>query len=329
MLQCLVGGLFLAISTAGRATVINNNWTLGDAATAAAAAPVFDSVGWVQITEGASTFRGTGVLVAPNWVLTAAHNWLTDEVTALSFNIGGTTYQGSSGRWYQHPAWLAAPDVGPAQGWDIALFHLATPVVGAPSVELYDGNDELGATVLFGGYGLAGTTTTGPRPNPVPTLYAGRNTVDRVVSVSGSGETGGLLLIDFDDGTVGRNSLAGSAIYSTTGGALTSIPNGTITALDSGIGYLNIESTTASGDSGGPAFADFGDGYELVGLASWGVNPTQPGNLYGSGYGDVTYFTRVSPHVGWIAATIPEPSTFVLVLFSFAAVCLLRRDRGR
>jgi hypothetical protein len=302
-----------------RAVVVNSDWTLGDSA-AAAAAPLFENIGWIQITEGPSTYRGTGVLVASDWVLTAAHNWLTDEVTALSFNLGGVSYQAANGQWYQHPGWAADPQVGPTQGWDIALFQLSIPVPGVSPVTLYSGSGELGASLFLGGYGLAGTAATGPRPNPVPTLYAAQNTVDRVVSLTGPDGAGGLLLADFDDGTGTRNSLAGSAIYSTTGGTLTSVPNGTISAQSSSASFVTLEGTTASGDSGGPAFADFGSGYELVGLTSWGVNPTQPGNLYGSGYGDATYFTRVSPFVPWIAATIPEPSTYLLVLLGAGAL---------
>jgi len=134
-----------------------------------------------------------------------------------------------------------------------------------------------------------------------------------------------MLLVDFDDGTGARNSLAGSAIYGTNGGTPGSIPNGTITAQSSSASFATLEGTSASGDSGGPAFADFGNGHELVGLVSWGVNPTAPGNLYGGGYGDVTYFTRVSAFNDWIVATIPEPSTTFLVCISLGLALLRRR----
>ena len=43
-----------------------------------------------------------------------------------------------------------------------------------------------------------------------------------------------------------------------------------------------LEGTTAAGDSGGPVFADFGKGPEVVGLVCWGVNPANPSNPYGS-----------------------------------------------
>jgi hypothetical protein len=156
----------------------------------------------------------------------------------------------------------------------------------------------------------------------MPTLYAAHNTVDRVVALTGLDGAGGLLLSDFDDGSATRNSLAGSAIYSTTGGTLASVPNGTISAQSSSASIVTLEGTTASGDSGAPAFADFGSGYELVGLASWGVNPTAPGNLYGSGYGDAAYFTRVSSFGPWIAATVPEPRMHHLLILASVVLAL-------
>jgi hypothetical protein len=87
-----------------------------------------------------------------------------------------------------------------------------------------------------------------------------------------------------------------------------------------------LEGTSAAGDSGAPAFADFGNGPEVVELVSWGVNPTNPLHPYGSGSGDVTYLTRVSAFKDWIGATIPEPQ--VLLLFPAAFACwVLRRFR--
>lgn len=327
----LVGSLVLAgvASATLEAVVVHGDWTLGDSAVAADTA-VFDSVGWVEIQEGSSTYRGTGVLVAADWVLTAAHNWLAEEVTGLNFHLGGTAYTATLGQWYQHPGWQANPEVGPAQGWDMALFHLVQPVTGITAAPRYSGSKELGASILFGGYGLAGTATTGPRPNAAPTLYAAWNTIDRVVSITGEAGMGGALLADFDDGGGARNSLAGAGVYDTSGASFSFIPNGTISAQSSSATFVALEGTTASGDSGGPAFADFGNGYELVGLVSWGVNPTNPGNLYGSGYGDVTYFTRVSSGNDWIAAIIPEPNRIGLVGLSLIGSLASRaRRRGR
>ncbi len=137
-----------------------------------------------------------------------------------------------------------------------------------------------------------------------------------------------MLVTDFDDGSAFRNSLSGSAVYDTLGHSVSSIAGGTITSQSSTTTVMTLQGTTAPGDSGGPAFADFGSGLQLVGLVSWGVNPTAPENLYGSGYGDAAYFTRVSAFNGWITATIPEPSSIFLLgsgILVFAALDLHRR----
>lgn len=283
-----------------------------DQALALAQNPSYASVGWVGIQEGASSYRGTGVLISPEWVLTAAHNWLTDAVTGLDFHIGGTTYSATAGDWLQNPGWLTNPAVGHAQGWDIALFHLSSPVTGIAPATLYSGTAELGMIVTLVGAGSAGTATTGPRPNPAPLLYASTNVIDRVVSIGGMA-AGGLLAMDFDDGSALHNALTGSAIFDTTGHAV-SLTNGlAVLAQSSTAALTTLEGTSAAGDSGGPAFADFGNGPEVVGLVSWGVNPTNPSNLYGSGAGDITYLTRVSAFNDWIYTSIPEPGALSLV----------------
>lgn len=325
-----IGILFMAMNPA-HAVVVNNNDSLAAASTLASDAadyPAFASVGTVQVQEGASSYLGTGILIAPDWVLTAAHNWDTGAVTSLSFSINGITYSAQSGQWFQDPQWVSDPNVSLTQGSDIALFHLTQTVPGAAPVTLYTGTNELGALVTVLGSGLAGTAATGPRSNPASTIYAIHNTIDRVITLSGQ-SPGGLLAFDFDDGSTTHNSLAGSAVYDTLGHAVTSIPNGTIASQSSTSTVMTLEGTTAAGDSGGPAFADFGSGLELIGLTSWGVNPTNPGNLYGSGYGDITYLTEVSAASDWINATIPEPTGSHLLILGFMVLFVFWRPCSR
>ena len=296
------------------------------AAQALAANPSYASVGWVGIHEGSSDYRGSGVLIAPEWVLTAAHNWLANEVTGLEFHIAGTTYTASSGDWLQHPGWLASPGVDYTQGSDIALIHLSAPVTGIAPAVLYGGVAELGALITLVGAGSAGTAATGPRPNPTPLLYATTNVIDRVIT---SGVTpAGLLGMDFDDGSASHNTLAGSAIYDTLGHQVALSDSLTVLSLPSSTSLSLLEGTSAAGDSGGPAFADFGNGPEVVGLVSWGVNPSNLSNPYGSGAGDVTYLTRVSAFNDWIYTTIPEPGVASLVLAAALPFLCHRRRQG-
>ena len=319
--------LFVVVAPS-EAVVVNSSYPLADSAALAADVtdyPVFGATGVVQIQEGASSYLGTGTLVAPDWVLTAAHNWDTGAVTALSFRIGGTTYAAQPGQWFQNPQWVSNPNVSLTQGADIALFHLDHPVAVATPAPLYTGNLELGSGVVVLGAGLAGTSATGPRPNASSTLYGVRNTIDRVIMESPG--NGGLLACDFDDGTVTHNSLTGSDLYDTLGISTATVPGGGVSFVSSSTFVMTLEGTTAAGDSGGPAFADFGSGLQLVGVVSWGVNPTAPGNLYGSGLGDITYFTRVSAFNDWITATIPEPGVVPLLVLALLFCLFLHRSR--
>lgn len=65
--------------------------------------PAYSGIGSVTITEGNAQFRGTGVLVANDWVLTVAHNWDANAVTDLSFNWNGQSYAANPFAWQQHP----------------------------------------------------------------------------------------------------------------------------------------------------------------------------------------------------------------------------------
>ncbi|MBC8011779.1 MAG: trypsin-like serine protease [Burkholderiales bacterium] len=261
-------------------------------------------------------------------MLTAAHNWDTTAVTGLSFHIGGVSYPAQPAAWLQNPGWVSSPSVSLNQGWDMALFRLASPVVGVVPATLYGGTSELGASVTFLGAGLAGTAATGPRSNSTPNFYAGTNVIDRVLSMDGAAGSGGLLAWDFDDGSTLRNTLTGVAVANETG-TFSTVTGAMVLAQSSSVSPTSFEATSAAGDSGAPVFADFGTGPELIGLVSWGVNPSAPANLYGSGYGDITYLTRISAQRDWIYATIPEPAWSALAFGAgMLILAMLRRRRS-
>ncbi len=122
--------------------------------------------------------EGHGVLIAPQWVVTAAHaapmQGMEEDVT-----IGGVarrvkrviTYPGykrlpdklikealESGDLSKVSAFLASSN-------DIALIELASPVTDVTPVPLYRGNKEVGMTVELVGKGATGNGTKGQYPH--------------------------------------------------------------------------------------------------------------------------------------------------------------------
>lgn len=314
-----------------RAILIDNTWNLtgsNQLATDFVNFPSFAAAGQVGITEGAAGFNGTGVLIAPDWVLTAAHNWNNASVTALTFTIGGTLYNANLAERFQHPLWNSAPSplanasVGISQGWDIALFRLTTAVTGITPAQIYTGTNELNSQVYTLGFGRTGTGTTAVTNNVSGAIHGISNTVDRTTSQTSGGFTGGQLFYDFDSGAAPANSLSTAGLPDAGANSFSTVmaPAGTIAGTTSGTAQvvrnsLTIEGGTAQGDSGGPTYVLDGGAWKVAGVTSWGVNPA---DNYGANglYGDVTAVTRVSAHTSWIngIVAVPEPSAAVLLI---------------
>ena len=330
-----------------RAILIDNSWNLTASnalATDFANFPSFAATGQVGITEGAASFSGTGVLIANDWVLTAAHNWTNASVTALTFTVGGTLYTGNLAQRPQHPLWNTSPaplanaTVGISQGWDIALFRLTAPVVGITPAQLYTGSGELGSQAYTLGFGRTGTGTTPVTNNVSGSIHAISNTIDRTTSQTSGGFPGGQLFYDFDSGVAAGNTLvtAGLPDAPTSSFMTTLNPAGTIAGTTSTTtqvknGAITIEGGTAQGDSGGPTFILDGGAWKVAGITSWGVNPA---DNYGANglYGDVTAVTRVSTQVAWInSILVPEPATGIMMMLAvmILGIVLRRRPPGR
>ncbi len=318
--------------------------------------PVFQSVGVLNIVAGTNEFTGTGTLLNNEWVLTAGHNWSASTVTSLQFIHLGATNEAVLGSLTQHPLWTNAPspltseNVGPSQGWDVALFRLSAPISNSIVYpELYTKSDEFGKIGFTLGGGKLGTGTAPWADQGIdpPLIYAAANIIDRVTSQTNSTYSGGFLVNDFDASTnASQNTLGFSYATNTSAwlwnneaGVITSLdPAGTITGTNSSASqYTNalgniLEGGTAPGDSGGPTFIQDGETWKLAGVTSWGVNPwdvlTNGSNGFRGLYGDVNYFTRVSQTRDWIVSVIPEPSTWALLAFAAlgaAGYCLRRR----
>ena len=227
------------------------------------AASEYASVGRVDGATRRYNFLASGTLIAPDWVLTAAH--VVKDATSLNFTVGGTTYTGTS--WVAHTEFknrrLGA-------GYDIGLIHLGASVGNVAPATRYTGSKELGNVATSVGFGMTGTGLTGAITMDYQ-KRAGQNMVDDFYHWRGPPN---VILMDFDQPGDPYESSFGSALP------------------------LDLEYLCAPGDSGGGLFVDFGSGEELIGVHSfgWGIQDRDPDADYGDASGD----TRVSVFNSWI-----------------------------
>jgi len=106
-------------------------------------------------------YSGMGTLIAPDWILTAAH--ATDYISEQSKGRPEGQFVFVKGRGYRiarlvtNPEWNAKTYAG-----DIALIKLASPVREAKPACLYEGKDEAGQVATLAGSGYPGNGVAGP-----------------------------------------------------------------------------------------------------------------------------------------------------------------------
>lgn len=224
--------------------------------------------------------EGHGVLVASQWVVTAAHaapmQGMEGEVS-----VGGVARKVK--RVIPYPGYRKAPDELVKEGLasgdfsklhaflaasnDIALVELASPVTDVTPVPLYRGNKEMGMTVQLVGKGATGNGAEGQDPHS-----SHRTVLRRAFNV-----------------VVGAD--ARYVWY----------------RFDPPSSALPLEGVTGSGDSGGPLLIGDESSKQLVGLASWSKYETghslQPGL-----YGLLAYGVRISSYAKWMESVMSSPS---------------------
>lgn len=217
--------------------------------------------------------EGHGVLIAPRWVVTAAH-----AITWQHQPIGEIVLLGKPRavkRVVIHAGYKPMPHV-PASGDiapfmeflasrdDIALIELAEPVTDVEPLPLYQKTDEAGKIVTFYGKGATGDGTRGVQPHASHRTRL-RQGVNQISAAAGK-------WIEF--------------------------------SFDNGTAALPMEAYTGGGDSGGPLLIDSNGRRWLAGLASHSICEGDIAACKPGVYGSRSRQVRISAYADWIERTM-------------------------
>lgn len=209
-------------------------------------------------------YNGMGTLIAPRWVITAAHASDRFEAGKPNSIDLATHYVYVNGRGYRiekafvHPGYTSPKGNGSGTDGiddDIALLKLTSDVKDGKFACLYEGNDELDKMAVVAGMGLPGTGAGGTS-KPDGALRGATVLVDKVAP--------NILSWNFR-------------------------PPGDPRATA-------LEGISGPGDSGGPAFISNKSGELCVA----GISSTQSNTGTNSVYGVTEHYTRVSSHLAWL-----------------------------
>ena len=219
-----------------------------------------------------------GVLVAPQWVITAAHT-IPHEIKQVV--IGGTPRDVE--RVVVHPGYRTPPDemihqamatgeavlvlVWLASADDIALVRLAKPVTDIAPVAIHVGGGEANRIIQIIGKGATGTGATGHDPKG-PNRTALRRAFNTVTSAH---------------------------------------DRWFCYVFDAPPSALSLEGSTGNGDSGGPALIEVDGQWVLAGLAGWKFLPGDVRTARPGQYGHTFCNVRLSHYSDWIESVMSAP----------------------
>ena len=219
--------------------------------------------------------EGHGVLIAPQWIVTAAHA-VTWQAEIRQITVNGVARDVE--RLVIHPGYKKPPQELLDQAlatWDwtlfraslsasddIALIKLAKPISDVSPISLNTAEREFGQVVRIIGKGATGKGDTGYQFSD-PHRTELRSAENKVTSAYGRW-----------------------LCYS----------------LDKPSEALPLEGGSGSGDSGGPVLIRSGNGWSLAGLTSW-ADPQSTVRMPGR-YGQISCNVRLSHYAEWIESVI-------------------------
>lgn len=262
---------------------------LAAASSTADAVVIRDDVDDAQYRIAGSEFRaladmpgeGHGVLIAPQWVVTAAHT-LPPQAALEKVVIDGVAR--AVARVVVHPGYRTLPqtliDQAMASGEamlivvflgtidDLALIELEQPVVDVAPVALYSGSKEAGRVAKLVGKGATGTGALGHDPQG-----PNRTELRRAFNTISSAYERWLCYV-----------------------------------FDAPPAALPLEGVLGNGDSGGPVLLEVDGEWVLAGLAAWKVVQGHVMTARPGRYGQTTCNVRLSHYRDWIEGVMTGAS---------------------
>jgi len=287
--------VFCAMAQSGRGAIFSTEDIVNNQSRAYAAN--FPQVGAIYVFTGSEYIIGSGTLaVEDDIVITAAHlfdglDGIGGGITEVRFYLGANVFSFDQAVYGQ--SWTSHPEYSPNGllygDHDLAVLHLADPIVGIAPVDIFSGELTAGTNLSMVGYGRPGTFTTAMGAFDGH-KRAGTN------AVSGFGEDGSSSYSTYDDGFV----------FARVDGPFS--------------GQMPLEWIGSPGDSGGGWFAPDGS---LAAVSSFYTGTLTPGLIVNSSAGAV----NLSDYQPWLNSTIavmtvPEPSSLLLASAGTAIVVL-------